>query len=95
MPEDMVAVLQQGHLCLVEGGIPLQPGNPLFYGAAKPGADLKTLAGCTVGHHSWLLGRKLSHPGKLFLKKVKVSSLFADINEEQCAAPDYGGGIRK
>jgi hypothetical protein len=56
----MVAVLQQGHLRFVEGGILLQPGNPLFYSAAKSGTYLKSLAGCAIGHHGRLLGRKLA-----------------------------------
>jgi hypothetical protein len=93
MPADVVAVLQQGYLRLVELRILFQPRNPLFDGAAKPGTYLKAIAGCAVGHHGRLLERKLSL-GK-FLKKVKVSSTFADTNDEDCAAPDYGGALQR
>jgi hypothetical protein len=68
MPANVIAVGQQGHLSLVELGVLLQPRNPFFNRVAKPGTDLKTFAGCTVGHHGRLLGKilegKFSRPEK-------------------------------
>jgi hypothetical protein len=71
MPADMVAVLQQVHLRLVERGILLEAFNPFFDGAAKPRADLETFAGCTVGHHGWLLGKKNPAPKNNFFCGLK------------------------
>ena len=64
MPADMVAVLQQLHLRLIERGIFLQTRNPLFDRAAKPRANLKSLAGCTAGRHVLLLRKKSGHGEK-------------------------------
>ena len=52
----MVAVFEQRHLGLVVFGILLQPGNPLFDGAAKLGADFKAFAGGALSPPGKLLG---------------------------------------
>jgi hypothetical protein len=40
-------------------------------------------------------GEKIHAPSKIFSEKAKVFLTCADINEEYCAAPDYGGDIRR
>ena len=53
---DVVAVVKLCYLGLVVVGIPLQSGNALFNGAAKPGTDLKTILLSAVGKHGGHLG---------------------------------------
>jgi hypothetical protein len=52
----MIAIHQRGHLEFVKLRVLLQPRNPLFNGVTKPGTDLKTIIGGTIGHHGNLLG---------------------------------------
>jgi len=67
----VIAVGQQGHLSLVELGVLLQPRNPFFNRVAKPGTDLKTFAGYTVGHHGRLLKGEILMPLKIISKGLK------------------------
>jgi len=58
MPADVVCIEEGGDPGLVEFSIALEPGNPLFEGAAKPGADFKTVIGGATGHHGIFLARR-------------------------------------
>jgi hypothetical protein len=62
---NMVAVYQRGHQRLVVLGIPLQPRDPLFDGAAKLGADLKSIVGRAVGDHGMLLAAGIPETKKI------------------------------
>jgi len=53
---DVVAVLKPCDLGFVIVGIPLQPGNALFNGPAKPETDLKAILFSTVRKHGAHLG---------------------------------------
>jgi hypothetical protein len=52
---DMVAIFEEGNLGLIELGIFLQAGDPLFDGVTEAGADFEIFAYCKVSHHGVLL----------------------------------------
>jgi hypothetical protein len=95
MPADVVAIFQQRYLRLVEGGILFQPLNPLFYGVAKPGTNLKTLAGSAIYHHGRLLKRKSMCPQRYCLRRLMFSQsvpiLMLNIVMRQITAGRYEG----
>jgi hypothetical protein len=88
LPADVVAVHQLGNLRFVELGVLLQARNLLFDIVAKPGADLKIFIDSTIGHHGVLLGEIFSLE-RTILKRDKVFSSYANLNEELQATPDY------
>jgi hypothetical protein len=47
---DMIDVGEYTHLGFVEFGVPLEPRNPLFNRAAKPGTDLKGIIDGGLNH---------------------------------------------
>jgi len=81
LPADMVAVLEQGHLCFVLNGIPLQARNPLFEGAAKPGTDFKAFIGGAIGSHGRLLVAGILEAEKYFMSGLKFFSLVPILGE--------------